>query len=1010
MELERVVKDLSSSSSYAPKETRHFYFLAKVFKQSLDYASAIYSLRYVLRLDPNHHAARAHLAVLLMKHGQEKMCEAALAQQRGLSGKHCDQLYSTARVYFDECLIMLKSNPRVWMFKGVCHVHLGETNDALDALSRGIHYLAIEVRTYTAWTDKRLENDSKGKPERQVERLRRQRVLSVERHNRNTRMLCEMYVLRGKLYWAAGSTDAGNRDLRLASTLQADHPEVLAFGALSFRKVERLYNQAVELFQQREHEEALKLIDLALEISAEDIKLHILQSKLLRALKRLPAAFSAIQRATELFTKASQFDMKVPEDITRQTNLVFNDMAIQCAGKGEYEKSIALLNKVIASEKKLSRGLADVNFRFYVNRGDCYRVQHELQAAAADYLVALQQNPPQDEEFWAIKTRLSLTYYLLATDLFNDSDFASADAALTQAIANNPKVAAYYGTRGTCRYYLGAYGEAYEDYRQCLELDPGNEEVRLKLQHQYEKSADPQSSSSSSSGKTGGHRLRREDIVSSGGVIDTKRHVFEVMSKLKPSPSDAVAMMLHPRQTHALPDIHKMIKSASTAALHAHAAAVGASPLPLPLVNPRLTTAFLASQDVVQANEKVRAVLGSKYDTSKGAMWSALRNAKNMALARCKPASGGGAAAAGNGEGKGKRKDRGKGKAKEVSYTSAGLKRRSEEASKEAMLKYKDDESFIAGVITSYDDPFMLATDEPSKKVNLIIKVSGGDGTARRRYQTADDLGGAGDADQDHDLLDSASSVVTNPFDADRAAWHRSRAQGDGSSVTDELIQQLTRPPPQHAPEGGSGPLNEDGHEGSSLSDDGSARAKPKPSAAAYAKESFLSASLTHSSSSARTANKFGTRRAAGGAGGAAGSSRGAGGGGGLRVRFSTSANAAAKERERETETDEPGEDENGDGCEGGGYFDGGVGLSRVAQLLAEHEGVDNHVDLFGSGFSFEAGEESSLLAMTEEEELQQAAQLRAEMQKKEQRAQRDKRRAEVRKKMTAEAGSDDDD
>jgi cytochrome c-type biogenesis protein CcmH/NrfG len=84
VELERVVKDLSSSSSYAPKETKSFYFLAKVFKQSLDYASAIYSLRYVLRLDPNHHAARAHLAVLLMKHGQEKMCEAALAQQRGL--------------------------------------------------------------------------------------------------------------------------------------------------------------------------------------------------------------------------------------------------------------------------------------------------------------------------------------------------------------------------------------------------------------------------------------------------------------------------------------------------------------------------------------------------------------------------------------------------------------------------------------------------------------------------------------------------------------------------------------------------------------------------------------------------------------------------------------------------------------------------------------------------------------------------------------------------------------
>lgn len=958
IELERVIKELSLASSYAPKDARHFFFLAKVFKQSLDFASAIYALRYVLRIDPNHVAAKKHLAELLMKHGQEKMSEAVLAQQRGLPMKHFELLYNTARVFFDECLLIQKSNPKCWMFKAVCHVNLGEANDATEAVSRGIHLLSIDVRVYVPWTDKRFENDSKNMTPKQISNLSLQRDKDKERHDRNVRILCEMHVLRGKLYWAAGLTDQGNKDLRLASTLQPEHPEVLAFGASSFRKAEKMYNQAVECFKEGNVAEALKLTNMALEISPEDIKLHIMLSKLTRSQRDLPAAFSAIQRATDLFSKSSQFDMKVPDDIIQQTNLVFNDMALQCAGLGEYEKSIALLNKVIASEKKLARGLTDVNFRFYVNRGDCHRARHELEMAASDYLLALRQASAAAsyDDSWNIKTRLSLTYYLLATDFFNESSFDSADAALTLAIENNPKVASYFATRGTCRFYMGAYQEAYDDYKRCLALDPYNEDVRMKLKQQFEKA---RSSTDDDTGSAAGAPVApKREVVSSGGFIDTKRQVVETMSKLKVSTGDLVDMMLNPRRTQNLPDIHKMVKSASNAALHAHTAAITSTPQPLPIVNPKLTTAFLAAQDVSMANSKMNTILLSKYDTKRGPMWSTLDNAKKMAMARCKPSS--------QPETDAEKTLRKTGK--EKSYTSAGLKRYSQELSRAALAKYANDETFISGVITSWDDPFLNSADDRKGAKKLIISVSS-KGIERKKYVPAEDSGSC-------DFIETEDSSLSNMLDAERALWKKLRAQGDGASVTDELIEHLTQPPPSRPPsgpiEGESPSLEGLGYATNPTERKDPPRLKPQSS---FSRESY--------GANRKTANKF--------------SSRG-GNRLGLRVNFTETCDSAVS-----VSSDAAAEDGGGKGGDSpDDFFRGSVGVSRFAQMLSEHEGIDQHLESSGFGV-ISHNEESALLALTEEEELKVAAEMRAKAEREEGRRKRDLRREELRKKIMGE-------
>lgn len=66
----------------------------------------------------------------------------------------------------------------------------------------------------------------------------------------------------------------------------------------------------------------------------------------------------------------------------RQLLLTYNDFAVECFTKGFYEEAIILLNKAIKGEKR-EKGL-------YVNRGDCFFKEGNLQFALADYHQALE--------------------------------------------------------------------------------------------------------------------------------------------------------------------------------------------------------------------------------------------------------------------------------------------------------------------------------------------------------------------------------------------------------------------------------------------------------------------------------------------------------------------------------------------------------------------------------------------------------------------------------------------
>jgi tetratricopeptide (TPR) repeat protein len=120
---------------------------------------------------------------------------------------------------------------------------------------------------------------------------------------------------------------------------------------------------------------------------------------------------------------------------------------------------------------------AVIDARFFVNRGDCYRILDRLPLALADYHSAHELIPT----CWDVITRLSLVRHSFGIQLFNQGKFLEAEVEFSAAIKHNPKVATYYAHRGNALYYQMSFAYAYKDYIKALELDPNMTEVKARL-------------------------------------------------------------------------------------------------------------------------------------------------------------------------------------------------------------------------------------------------------------------------------------------------------------------------------------------------------------------------------------------------------------------------------------------------------------------------------------------------------------------------------------------------
>lgn len=340
LELERAVKEINRARALHENLGSHNIALAEAYRRALDCSSAIFALRYALETNPDDVATKKGLCDLLVNRAQETMVQ----------GKHFDR----ASNYFEDALSMDPSRDKIWILKAVCEVRCKRFESALQCVDRAI-------------------NMASDPP-------------------------VDMYVMRAKIYWAMGMRDAGNTEMRKAAVMDKEHPEVQAFIIRAFGEAEKTYEEGLISFQGGDYDKAILLVNKALFVNRNDVKLHILLSKCYRAKNDLDTAYKSLTQAVDIFKSVDPYGMytnvKIPFEINRQKNLIINEMALKYAVEGDFQKAILLMNKAIASERKMHHdNEMDISYMFFLNRGDCYRAIEEPLFAIADYKMAMERRP-----------------------------------------------------------------------------------------------------------------------------------------------------------------------------------------------------------------------------------------------------------------------------------------------------------------------------------------------------------------------------------------------------------------------------------------------------------------------------------------------------------------------------------------------------------------------------------------------------------------------------------------
>eukprot|EP00602_Paraphysomonas_sp_CaronLab_P000094 CAMPEP_0185029960 /NCGR_PEP_ID=MMETSP1103-20130426/16622_1 /TAXON_ID=36769 /ORGANISM="Paraphysomonas bandaiensis, Strain Caron Lab Isolate" /LENGTH=704 /DNA_ID=CAMNT_0027564901 /DNA_START=160 /DNA_END=2271 /DNA_ORIENTATION=- len=626
LELERIIKELNRASSLKPNDPVHFIAKAEVYKRALDTSSAIFALRFALDRDPTDLKTRKQLCDLLVNRAQEMM-------RLGTN-------YERASCYFEDALDMDPTRDNVWVLKAVCDVHCKKFKSALQAVNR-----AINIGDITT---------------------------------------IDIFILRAKIHWAMGNVEIGNKDMRKAVLIDGEHPESKAFIARAYANAEKMYMQSLDLFNAGQFDEAKTHIQHALEVNQNDVKLHMMLSKCYRAKGDLNNAYSALTAAAEVFKRTDPYGtlpiVKVPFEITRQQNLVINEMAMKLAIEGQYQKAIVLMNKAIASERKLQPNEMDIDYCYFKNRGDCYRAINEPLFAIADYKLALARAPGN----WSITTNLSITYYDLAVENFNDAKYASCKEQLDGALALNNKISEYYSLRGKAEYYLGMYHEAYEDFKEALRLNPEDKEVQMRLR-QFEKDAEQEASLD--------QQFESQCRITSNTATSMRKRGPPMKVKIQPS-----AINISDDPLGLTEDLCEKVSREDLAA----PLEVSFCTSLLPTLNPNMAAPMIAHTLAKKRRQELKSVTHSRTNLQKSGLWNMVQVVEEGSSRLRQPVKKAIVD---------ETRKLNKSREKKVAMSAVALKRMSEEISKQAAKK-----PLIGGVVTSHNDPMLLAEQEKLNK------------------------------------------------------------------------------------------------------------------------------------------------------------------------------------------------------------------------------------------------------------------------------------------------------
>eukprot|EP00948_MAST-09A_sp_MAST-9A-sp1_P001228 g1228.t1 len=129
------------------------------------------------------------------------------------------------------------------------------------------------------------------------------------------------------------------------------------------------------------------------------------------------------------------------------------------------------------------KSMQTLKARGYILRADCNRTLGRYQLALADYNLALETiryiNDPSLSA--QIFTRFSLVHNEFGRVLFNRGRYTEAAIEFSFAQKYSPNVSAYALNIGVAEYYTQRFDRAYECFKMALELDPNNDEAKLRL-------------------------------------------------------------------------------------------------------------------------------------------------------------------------------------------------------------------------------------------------------------------------------------------------------------------------------------------------------------------------------------------------------------------------------------------------------------------------------------------------------------------------------------------------
>lgn len=292
---------------------------------------------------------------------------------------------------------------------------------------------------------------------------------------------------------------------------------------------------------------------------------------------------------------------------------------------------------------------------------------------------------------WSISTKLSLTYYNLATQYFNEAKYADCKLQMEGAVELNSRVAEYFSLKGKAEYYLGQYDEAYADFKEALRLNPHDKDLQLRMmQFEKERGVDLPHSSEP-------ERRSRAAAATIAGEGQGRREKH-LPRKVKLQPS-AVNISSDPL---GLSD--DMYKVASQEELNAPLEVSYCSAL-LPTLNPYMAAPMMASALAKKKKQRVQEITHSRTSMERGTLWKVVENISRQAAKQREPLIN-------------KEKTQAGKVMPKSAVTPLALKKLSEQISREAAKK-----PLLLGIKSSHDDP-VLATLKTGMKAGSILKMT----------------------------------------------------------------------------------------------------------------------------------------------------------------------------------------------------------------------------------------------------------------------------------------------